>query len=158
MPRYAVFLEASGHRMGVLVDKVQKELFLNQRNKDSYIIIKLNEDDFDAHMLNELKSEEANEIWGGYVLFPQEEEMMLLSIDQYILEIYDVFKKSIELLPYFKFNDSEKEIVNEFLFSCFQKLKIAKRSELCEDDGWEDIEYTDYLNMEFMAKYFIGGR
>lgn len=136
------------------------DIFKEQRNikKDSYYTVRqIDRDKVTDHVFESLRDKQAFVSSGEYVMFPSEEEYMLLSLDQFLSEMQDVFKQGIELLPYLKLTPEENHVVHEYLYDCYLRLKESLPE--FDEDGEEDWEMADQmsaLDRRYMEAWILG--
>lgn len=150
----------AGDMLHGMIENELVDLFKEQRNikKDSYYTVhKIDSSKVTKEALDELRSKQAFVSTGEYIMFPSEEEYMLLSLDQFLTEMQDVFKEGIDLLPYLKLTSEENDIVHEYLYDSYLKLKQSLPE--FNEDGEEDFDMADQMDVldrSYMEAWILG--
>lgn len=149
----------AGNVLHGIIEQDLVSIFTEQRNikKDSfYSIHKIDKSKVTKEAWEELRDKQAFVSTGNYVMFPSEEEYMLLSLDQFLFEMQDVFKEGIDLLQYLKLTPEENDIVHEYLYDSYMRLKSSLPEFEEDDDECEFPDQMDVLDRSYMEAWILG--
>jgi hypothetical protein len=155
--KYNIVMDSNGNFKGLLSDKLDVQLFKEQRDMDFFQIHKMEEKDFHKTFG---KFDDLDMYYGSvvedYVIFPDEEIFMLEGLDQMHNDARAVMGKYLqEFGPYLKLDEFETLKIEEFIYSIFAKLRESDHTAEDGLNGDEFYDHNSFFKMELMIKKLV---
>jgi phosphomevalonate kinase len=153
---YYLIYSSNGIFQGYINNKKLINKFKQQRNKEDYKIIKLNEKG-NKEIINEIKDNENKiiEYEDGLLVFPSEEEYYVQSLNQYILDVKSYINYINNSLRYIKLDKKEKLIIKKCFNKIINLVNVVDGND--DENGDEPLNYDNYLKFNKMMKKIING-